>query len=244
MSRPRPDPLDPAPASPAPPPPRRRRTRRGGAPGFTLLDLIVAVGILSVAAAIVIPSLAALEDRARAERTRAELETLAGALEAYHGDHGAWPADIAALEAASYLPGSPAGESWDTDAWFRAYQFAAVGDSAVIVSRGADLAFATPDDLARSVDVTAHRFESTRDEIATIRIALENWETLRGLGSVGDLPPHWDTVFPVDGACRMLATGGLLPEEARFLTDAWGSTYAYAGSPSPTVTSPNAPTVW
>ncbi len=59
--------------------------------GFTLIELMVVVGVISILAAIAIPNLLDAQIRSKVSRVKSELRTLAGALEAYHADFAHYP---------------------------------------------------------------------------------------------------------------------------------------------------------
>ena len=61
--------------------------------GFTLIELLVVVAIIAILAAIAVPSFLTAQTRAKVSRVKADLRTLAGALEAYMVDHGLPPLD-------------------------------------------------------------------------------------------------------------------------------------------------------
>ena len=206
--------------------------------GFTLVDLIIVVAVLAVMASVALPILTVMEDRAREQRTAQEMRVLEGALVAYYRDYGAYPSALADLDTGGYLPGDIEGQAYDLDAWQAAYDFSVSGMTATLVSAGVDRQTSSGDDLTRNVSSVHVEREETRDEMLTIHIALRNYDLL---GCLPDLPAHWDDLGGTDGAFRMLVDEGLLPDESRFLTDGWGSTYTYAGTPATCVDSPNVP---
>ncbi|MGD9782036.1 MAG: prepilin-type N-terminal cleavage/methylation domain-containing protein [Kiritimatiellia bacterium] len=59
--------------------------------GFSLIELLVAVAVLAVLAALAAPPLLASIERGRVGRTAADLQTVEVALEAYRTDHGHYP---------------------------------------------------------------------------------------------------------------------------------------------------------
>jgi prepilin-type N-terminal cleavage/methylation domain-containing protein len=61
--------------------------------GFTLIELLIVVAIIAILAAIAIPNFLAAQVRAKVTRTKAELRTLATALESYYVDYSNWPQD-------------------------------------------------------------------------------------------------------------------------------------------------------
>jgi len=63
----------------------------GTAKGFTLVELLVVVLILTVVAAIVVPQIAASVDDARLAALDADLARLRNAIELYRQEHGAYP---------------------------------------------------------------------------------------------------------------------------------------------------------
>ncbi len=58
---------------------------------MTLIELLVAVGILSILAALAIPSALDAQTRSKVARSRADLAAIRTALEAYATDHGTYP---------------------------------------------------------------------------------------------------------------------------------------------------------
>ncbi len=65
--------------------------RRGRHEAFTLVELLVVVGIIAILAAIAIPNLLEAQTRSKISRAKNDLRTLAGALEAFHADRALYP---------------------------------------------------------------------------------------------------------------------------------------------------------
>jgi len=59
--------------------------------GFTILEVLIAVTIIAILAAIAIPNLLSAQFRAKVARAANDLRTAATALEAYRVDHNAYP---------------------------------------------------------------------------------------------------------------------------------------------------------
>lgn len=59
--------------------------------GFTLIELLLVVAIIAILAAVAIPNFLAAQIRAKVARTKAEMQTIATALESYYNDNNAYP---------------------------------------------------------------------------------------------------------------------------------------------------------
>jgi prepilin-type N-terminal cleavage/methylation domain-containing protein len=206
--------------------------------GFTMLEMIVVVAVIAVLASIAIPLAAIFEDRAREEATEREMQSLEKALVAWYEDHDSFPADLDSLVDNGYLAAGLDSLGHSQDAWFNDYVYTPTSMTANLRSWGIDRTASTSDDLLLQVSAGASARAETRDEMETIHVALRNYESVRVVSSLPSLPNHWDVSGPTDGAFQMLISEGLIPNEVRFLTDSWGSTYAYAGTPSDAVASP------
>lgn len=61
------------------------------AAAFTLLELLIVVGIIAILAAIAVPNFLEAQTRARVSRIKNDMRTLATAVESYAVDHNAYP---------------------------------------------------------------------------------------------------------------------------------------------------------
>lgn len=59
--------------------------------GFTLIELLIVVAIIAIIASIALYNFQGAQIRAKVSRAKAELKTVAGALESYHVDNSAYP---------------------------------------------------------------------------------------------------------------------------------------------------------
>lgn len=117
---------------------RRIEGRRGGGDGgFTLLELLVVLGILALLATFAAPQVLRYLGKARTEAARIQVNAIASALELYALDNGGFPPQQVGLGALMQPP--PGATRWSgpylkkaeglIDPWGRAYQYRVPGKS-------------------------------------------------------------------------------------------------------------------
>ena len=118
---------------------KRVRNRRRG---FTLLEILVVVGILALLAAFVVPSLIGTQDRARVEITQTKLDSLSSIMSLFNLHMGRFPNELSEL---TEEPDDEVdAEKWNgpyiedasklTDAWGREFQY--LGNDEAKVNEG------------------------------------------------------------------------------------------------------------
>jgi prepilin-type N-terminal cleavage/methylation domain-containing protein len=63
--------------------------------GFTLIELLIVVAIIAILAAIAVPNFLEAQTRSKISRVRADMRSLATAMEAYFSDHNEYPLPFA-----------------------------------------------------------------------------------------------------------------------------------------------------
>jgi general secretion pathway protein G len=118
--------------------------------GFTLVEVMVVVVILSILAAIVVPKIMGRPDEARETKVKQDIRALSAALDLYRLDNFTYPTTDEGLEALVTRPGSlPAGAKWQKggyikripkDPWGRPYNYLQPGSHGEfdLFSLGAD----------------------------------------------------------------------------------------------------------
>ncbi|NUP89468.1 MAG: prepilin-type N-terminal cleavage/methylation domain-containing protein [Candidatus Sumerlaeia bacterium] len=61
--------------------------------GFTLIELLIVVAIIAILAAIAVPNFLEAQTRAKVSRAKADIRSMATAIEAYYVDYNAYPID-------------------------------------------------------------------------------------------------------------------------------------------------------
>ena len=124
---------------------RLRRPR-----GFTLIEIVIAVAILAVLAAVVMPRVIGRVDEARVARAKSDVQALLTALNLYKLDNFNYPSTEQGLDALVAQPGGqPEARNWKqggyierlpTDPWGNDYQYLSPGQRGTIDvwSLGAD----------------------------------------------------------------------------------------------------------
>lgn len=107
----------------------RRRERRDA--GYTLLELLVVMGILAVLTAVATPQLMGYFGKAKTQSVQLQIENIGTALELYYMENGAYPSASAGLKALVEAP--PEAPRWNgpylkkaknlLDPWGRPYQY-------------------------------------------------------------------------------------------------------------------------
>lgn len=62
--------------------------------GFTLIELLIVVAIIAILAAIAVPNFLEAQTRAKVSRAKADIRSMATAIEAYRIDYNAYPNDV------------------------------------------------------------------------------------------------------------------------------------------------------
>ena len=204
-----------------------RTPNRTARAGFSLMELVIAVTIMSVLAAVAVPVAGTVLDQGRRQATMEEMQDLVAAAEAAFVDTLTLPADLEDLAVdpgddgwtGPYLVGTfddhvTGLAGYGLDAWSRAYRLDVAGDVWTLTSDGPDGKKATDDDLVLELDATRLRRAETLDRLATINQAI--------LAYNGE--HHEDAPLPtgIAGIRSSLVTRGFLPDHGRYGVDAWG----------------------
>lgn len=206
----------------------RRADRRAG---FTLIEIIVVITVLSILAGAAVPVVQKAIATAARKNTRAELDVLAEAAREYCRDTNNSPQSILDLErdplransvgwsgpyVTGAIPVSSTKSGFAADAWSRDYQVT-LGTTFTITSAGDDGTFGDANDIAITVDFTPIRREKTLSKLATINQAITLYNA--AYQSTSPLPSNYSTALN-----RLVATG-FLPNRAAYLKDAWNTNF-------------------
>jgi general secretion pathway protein G len=93
-------------------PNRRKRASSGNSRGFTIVELLIVVGVLMIISAIAIPHLVSALDAARNAKAVGEIRTIETDILKYESDNGALPDNL-----------SQVGDSALLDPWKNPYQY-------------------------------------------------------------------------------------------------------------------------
>jgi general secretion pathway protein G len=192
--------------------------------GFTLLELIAVVAILTILAGVALPVIAKGVEREARHATQEELNHLAQACLEYLRDTGDLPLDAERLVAAHGVSGwsgpyvsalDPQHPAYRLDAWRRPYQFVHAGGVLTLRSGGADGVLGNGDDLVRVVDPTPVRRERTREQLRVLNLAVQAYNSQ--FLAIDPLPGAWNA------ALDRLVLRGFLPTAQGYAQDHFGS---------------------
>ena len=223
--------------------------------GFTLMELVVVLAVITLLTGIAIPTIGITLRMADTEATTAEMLSIRDAILNFYDDTGRFPDALADLttdpgDAAPwqgpYITAGLAGGAPDdvtNDAWGHAYQVITDSSSRRTVRSWGENGISnngTGDDIDLAVDVTPARRRVTRERMDTINAAILAYNRyLRLTQGPGDPPAVLDT--PLQGPwatvlARLKGTS-LLPNTAEYDTDAWGNAFVCGPDPVQYVTS-------
>lgn len=219
--------------------------RRGG---FTLLELLVAISILSVLAGVAVPATARAIQKKRVDGTETELASLLLSAGEYFTDTGKFPKNIEDLGEDPSVTGwaGPYVQHFDTDAmsgaagytvdgWGTEYRIKKSGNVLTLESAGPDRRFnKQSDNIVVQLDVTRIRREQTLAELQLINQAIYHYNQTYLVSN--PLTTNWSS------SLNKLVSEGYLPDKEPFRKDGWGDAYTadpVGGMPVMAVTSPN-----
>ena len=215
--------------------------------GFTLIEVIVTVTIISVLAGAAIPVTKTVLTRAFTKATKVEMQNLSDAAAALFVDTGKLPSNVGDLLidpgtagwSGPYLPGSFVDGisglgGYEVDGWSHEYDLRVSGDVLTFLSQGSDATFGTDDDISLALDVTSIRRAETLDRLQIINNAIAAYNSEHLIDS--PLPANYASIR------SKLVGSGALPSAAMFETDAWGDAFVadpFGASPVVKVASAN-----
>jgi len=199
--------------------------------GFTLIEIIVVITILSILAGAAVPVAAKAINSAARKRTSEELALFSDAAIEYFRDTNSVPLAIADLEvdpkrktlvgwAGPYVAGAvkyASGTSaYTSDAWSRNYKVVS-GTTLRITSAAEDAVFGTSDDIQITVDFTPVQRDKTLASLLVINQAVVLYNGV--YQKTKPLPAVWSQ------ALALLVARGYLPSGTTYQKDAWGKDF-------------------
>jgi len=222
------------------------RRRDGSDRGFSLLELVLVVAILTLFAGVLVRRIGPSAERLENEETASRLDRLEEAIRGYATDALALPPDLAALAirpagvprwggpyVGNPFDQAPAGipTAYDEDGFGRSIGYATLGPTrAEIRSAGANGTAGDADDFARIVDVTPEWRAETRRRLRLLDAAASKYNQ--------DLGGPSTSAF--EDLRTTLLAARYLNDDGRFALDAFGNPFVL-GHPDPPalrVTSP------
>jgi len=91
----------------------RSLTRSRNQKGFTLVELMVVVVILGILAALVVPTLSGQVDRAKDNRSIADMKTIHNALQLHFADKNQYPENLGALSSEGLHQAADMKDAWE-----------------------------------------------------------------------------------------------------------------------------------
>ena len=135
--------------------------RRNGQAGYTLLELLVVMGILAVLTAIATPQVMGYFNKAKSESVQLQVQNINTALELYYMENGAYPSSEEGLRALVEAPSDA--PRWNgpylkqtqalTDPWGHPYQYVYPNEAGqyAVYSLGSKGSFRTAENRAMVV---------------------------------------------------------------------------------------------
>ncbi len=221
--------------------------RSGKESGFSLVELVVVMLIITVMAGVVAPVASKIRDREARKATTTEMQNVDQAVRIYFLDTAALPATASALTAdpggvagwsGPYLSGgvgngTGSSTDFDLDGWRVPYVISVAGDVWTLTSAGPDRIQATSDDLVLDVDITRERREITDERLAVINLAIrlynDDWLSPDPPTAPEPLSDTWSTAF------GQLVGRGYIANSVTFLADGWGDSFVRVGTSGPVV---------
>ncbi|MBI1379885.1 MAG: prepilin-type N-terminal cleavage/methylation domain-containing protein [Planctomycetaceae bacterium] len=208
----------------------KANTLRTDRAGFSLLEIVVVVAILTLIAGVAVPVVAKVVEREARVATRTELDLLARASLEYLRDTSALPTAAANLgidSGANGWSGPYLGSlgvdtksglnAHEVDGWSRPYRFRIAGSVLSIDSAGPDGAFGNGDDLLVRADATLVRRELTLATLKVLNQAVLNYNAV--YQATDPLPANWSQ------ALSRLVLRGYLPSATGLENDSFGSPF-------------------
>lgn len=99
--------------------------------GFTLIEILIVVAIIGLIASLIAPNLIGRFERSKEEITKAQIEMLSSAVQAFMVDMGRYPSrldELIALQEPKWRGPYLSKRSLPKDPWGREYQFKCPGD--------------------------------------------------------------------------------------------------------------------
>ena len=116
-------------------------------PGFTLIELMIVIGIIALLATIVVQNLRPSFDKAKRVKAQADIAQIKSGLDRYYLDAGSYPTTDQGLPSLSAAPsGGNVPHDWQgpylekipPDPWGNAYFYQSDGNTFILKSFGAD----------------------------------------------------------------------------------------------------------
>ena len=207
-----------------------QHTKRSRQAGFSLIEMIIAITIMTIIAGAALPLASSMINSAATKATKAELEGLAEATTHYFSDTGALPGAIVDMLvdpsvagwSGPYLGGITTdvisgSTSFEVDGWSRVYSVQVSGDVWTATSAGRDASLGTADDIDVVLNVSYIRRRVTLERLATINSAITRYNS--AFAASDPLPVGWS------GAFAKLTSRGFLPASSAYQLDGWGDSF-------------------